>query len=85
MIENYYKSQADHYQKAYFESQDRLSELNFQIGWLRASLARLGQLVESGDVTASKYYKSTLDNIVDALEESEKQAKKYLGEIATAE
>jgi hypothetical protein len=84
-MENYYKSQADYYQKAYFESQDRLSELNFQIGWLRASLARLGQLVESGDVTASKYCKSTLANIVDALEESEKQAKKYLGKIEVAE
>jgi hypothetical protein len=44
----------------------------------------LGQLVESGDVTASKYYKSTLANIVDALEQSEKQSKKYLGKTEVA-
>ena len=85
-METFYKSESDLYKQSYLDAQDRISQMNFQLGWLRGTLKRLGELVENGDVTVvSKYRVAELESIINALEESEMQAKKYLGRAATAD
>ena len=78
-METYYKTEAEYWKKQYEEARKDLTELNFQIGWLKSSLDRLGRLIESGDVSVSKYHTSEVQSIVKAIEESEKPAKAYAG------
>ena len=85
-METFYKSESDLYKQSYYDAQDRISQMNFQLGWLRGTLKRLGELVENGDVTfVSKHRVAELESIINAFQESENQAKKYLGKTSDAE
>ena len=53
-MQNYYKQEAEYYQKRYEATQDNLNELHYQLGWLRGSLESLKKLVESGKVTTAR-------------------------------
>ncbi len=78
-METYYKTEAEYWKKQYEETRKDLTELNFQIGWLKSSLNRLGSLIESGGVTVNRYHTSEVQSIVKAIEESEIRAKAYAG------
>ena len=85
-METFYKSESDLYKQSYYDAQDRISQMNFQLGWLRGTLKRLGELVENGDVTVvSKHRVAEMESIINAFQESEKQAKKYLSKTSDAE
>lgn len=72
------KFEAKYYKERCEKAEQDLSQLNYQIGWIRSSLNRLGELIASGDVTVSKYHKGEVERIVKAIEESEKSAKDLL-------
>ena len=85
-MQNYYKSEAEYYQKRYEATQDNLNELHFQLGWLRGSLERLKKLVESGKVTtASEYQQRELESIMNAYQTSVDEAKAYSNKTVVAE
>ena len=85
-MENYYKQEAEYYQKRYEATQDNLNELHYQLGWLRGSLGRLKKLVESGKVnTASEYQQRELESIMNAYQTSVDEAKAYSNKTVVAE
>lgn len=84
-MQNYYKQEAEYYQKRYEATQDNLNELHYQLGWLRGSLERLKKLVESGDVTASEYQQRELESIMNAYQTSVDEAKAYSNKTVVAE
>jgi hypothetical protein len=85
-MENYYKQEAEYYQKRYEATQDNLNELHYQLGWLRGSLERLKKLVESGQVTtASEYQQRELEIIMNAYQTSVDEAKAYSNKTVVAE
>ena len=84
-MQNYYKQEAEYYQKRYEATQDNLNELHYQLGWLRGSLERLKKLVESGDVTASKFHQCELENITNAYQKSVDEAKAFSNKTVVAE
>lgn len=84
-MQNYYKSEAEYYQKRYEETQAEIAQLHFQLGWLKGSLKRFKKLVESGNVTASKFYQSDLEYITDAYQKSIDEAKAYSSKTVVAE
>ena len=71
------KFEAKFYREQYEKDTENITQMNYQMGWIRSCLNRLGELIASGDVTVSKYYKSEVDRIVNAIEESEKSAKEF--------
>ena len=77
-MEALYKFEAKYYKERCEKAEQDLSQLNYQIGWIRSSLNRLGEMIESGDVTVSKYHKGEVEKIVKAIEESEKSAKEFV-------
>ena len=85
-MENYYKQEAEYYQKRYEATQDNLNELHYQLGWLRGSLERLKKLVESGKVnTASEYQQRELESIMNAYQTSVDEAKAFSNKTVVAE
>ena len=84
-METYYKSEANHYRQSYIDAQDRISQMNFQLGWLRGSLKRLGKLVESGDVTANEFAVAELESIINAFAKSREEAELYFPKTETAD
>lgn len=85
-MQNYYKSEAEFYQKRYEATQENLNELHFQLGWLKGSLKRLKKLVESGDVTTtSDYHQRELESIANAYQQSADAAKAYSNKTVVAE
>jgi len=85
-MENYYKQEAEYYQKRYEATQDNLNELHYQLGWLRGSLESLKKLVESGKVTtASEYQQRELESIMNAYQTSVDEAKAYSNKTVVAE
>jgi Fic family protein len=85
-MENYYKQEAEYYQKRYEATQDNLNELHYQLGWLRGSLERLKKLVESGKVnTASEHQQRELESIMNAYQTSVDEAKAYSNKTVVAE
>jgi len=85
-MENYYKQEAEYYQKRYEATQDNLNELHYQLGWLRGSLERLKKLVESGKVnTDSEYQQRELESIMNAYQTSVDEAKAYSNKTVVAE
>ena len=84
-METFYKSESDLYKQSYLDAQDRISQMNFQLGWLRGTLKRLGELVENGDVTANKFAVAELESIVNAFAKSREEAEYYFSKTSDAE
>ena len=77
-MDEMYKFEAKYYREQFDKATENITQLNYQMGWIRSCLNRLGELIASGDVTVSKYHKSEVDRIVNAISESEKSAKDLL-------
>jgi hypothetical protein len=71
---------ASFYEGLYQQSAKRNEELNFRLGYIQESLARLGRLVESGNVKADNYYIEQLNLIVKASELSKKSFDEWQAE-----
>ena len=74
----------NYYLDRYLQSQDRISEMSFQIGWLQGSIRKLQRLVEDGIVEVKPGYESSLDSVLNCIEEAEKQAAIYSGKTEVA-
>jgi hypothetical protein len=64
----------NYYLDRYLQSQDRISEMSYQVGWLQGSIRKLQRLVDDGIVEVKSGYESLLDSVLNSIEEAEKFA-----------
>jgi hypothetical protein len=67
----------NYYLDRYLQSQDRISEMSFQIGWLQGCIMKLQSLVNDGIVEVKPGCESSLDSVLNCIEEAKKQAALY--------